>query len=731
MKAKLKMFSDGKCSTAKSKLTERGDVWLKQKALTIVLLFLMSTALVIMPVSMVSGQGGLYIYQVTKREGYTPITSANVGEAVTLIGTLYTSNSSYKVYFDNTLVDSNQSSGYYVSSNFTIPEVPSGNYTLTLVDVAIDYNTTSYLVVNTAYIAEAVVPEFPALLQEGNSVVLNVAITGGEPNTSHTANITVMLPAPLATNFTQLVSLTTGSSGTARTQLTFPATSFQPSGSTTIYAGLYTAYFNMTEGLGQSQFSIGITNANQYHKQDTVKIRAVGYQPSQTATLKILNPSGTSVLSETVTASNQGVITKDWTIPSTATVGQYNVTITPQTNPKAVPDSQNFTVPGYKITINALNLAGEFVPYLDFEAIDQASNIITSGSSGYYGSALLNLDKGDHTINAYWDGVKVGEIAVSIAGDATYNITCKLTNLKITVQDKNGVAIPSADLSMTYQYVTSTGATQTGNASGKTDLSGTYLFDSALSGINYVVSASKYGTVFNAGNNTINNLPAQPNYQAVIICPEETLNLKTLDYNSAVLPNAHIELIEQESGLFYSATTDSNGAASVQMTFGQYKMRIYTADRILLNETTINVLSNTQSQVRCVLYNLEVSVKVVDYFGNPISNVNVQLSRPSMSTRSATTQGDGTVTFSNVIGGNIEVTVYPSGNEGGYVAKNLYVDSPTAVQIQMANYVALGPLLMGTSVLATLLIVLTVVVLAIVLEVFRRKGFKLLRKREK
>ena len=706
---------------------------LKQKALTIALLFLMSTALVMMPVSMVSGQGGLYIYQITTHKNYSaPITSANVGEAVNLVGTLYTANSSYKVFFGDTLVDSNQSSGYYVSSNFTIPEVPSGNYTLTLEDVAIEYNTTSSLVVNTAYVVKAVVPDSPALLQEGDDVILNVAITGGQPNTSHTANITVMLPPPLATNFTQLVSLSVGSSGTARTQITFPSASFQPSDSTTIYAGLYTAYFNMTEGLGQSQFSIGITDANQYHKQDTVKIRAVGYQPSQTATLTILNPAGNNVLNETVTASNQGVITKDWTIPSTAPLGQYNVTITPQTNPKAVPDSQLFTIPGYPITINTLNLAGDFVPYLAIEALDQASNTLTNGTSGYYGSALLNLEKGNHTITAYWNDVRVGEIKVSITGSTTYNITCQLTNLKITVQDKNGITIPSADLNLTYQYVTTkTGAPQTGSVSGQTDLSGTYSFNSTLSGITYVISASKYGAVFNAGNNTINNLPAQPTYLAAIICPEETLSLKTIDYHSAVLPNARIELIEQESGIFYSVSTDSNGAVSVQVTFGQYRLRVYTAENILLNETLLKVVSNTQSQIRCVLYNLEVSVKVVDYFGNPISNVNVQLSRPSMSIRSATTQGDGTATFSNVIGGNMEITAYPSVNEGAYSAKNLYVDSPTAVQIQMANYVALGPLLIGTSALVTLLIVLIVVLLVIAIEVFRRTGFKLLRKSEK
>lgn len=705
---------------------------MKQKALTLALIVLTCTALVIIPFSPVSGQLGLNILQITKPGDYTAITSANVGDAVNLVGTINTVSGSYNLYFGDKLVDSNQSSGYYVNSNFTIPALPSGSYVLSLEDVALGINTTSSFTVNTAYLVKAVVPDSPGLLQQGADVVLDVAVTGGQPDTSYTAEVTVMLPSPLSAQFTQLVSLTTDSSGTGRTPITFPSASFQPSGSTTIYTGTYGTYFNSSASLGEDKFFIGITDASQYHKQDTVAIRAVGYQPSQTATLTIQNAAGDTVVSKTVTASDQGIITASWAIPSSAKVGQYNVTITPQNNPKEIPDSQLFTIPGYAITVKTLNLAGEAAPYLALEAVDHESNAVTEGTSGYYGSTLLNLETGNHTITAYWDGAKVGEIEVSITGAATYEITCQLTNLKIMVQDKNGVAIPFTDLTLTYQYVeTKTGITQTGNASGQTDLSGVYSFNSTLSGITYVVSASKYDVVFNAGNTTINNLPAQPTYQAVIICPEETLSLKTVDYHSAVLTNARVELIEQDSGIFYSVTTDNNGATSLQVTFGKYKARVFTADNILLNETTINVLGTTQSQIRCVLYNLEVSVKVVDYFGNPISNVNIQLNRPSMSTRSATTQSDGTATFSNVIGGNVQITAYLSGSETAYAAKNLYVDSPIAVQIQMANYVALGPLLIGTSALTTLLIVLIVALLVIILEIFRRTGFKLLHKREK
>jgi hypothetical protein len=198
----------------------------------------------------------------------------------------------------------------------------------------------------------------------------------------------------------------------------------------------------------------------------------------------------------------------------------------------------------------------------------------------------------------------------------------------------------------------------------------------------------------------------------------------------AVLPNVRIELIEQASGIFYSTTTNDAGTGSVEVTFGQYRMRVFTADNILLNETVINVLRDTNSQIHCILYNLDVSVKVVDYFGNPISNVQVQLSRPGMNVKSNTTQSDGIATFNNVIGGDIKVIAYPAGNENSYVARNLQVDSPTVVQLQMANFVVLGGMLVGTSALAAVIIVLVAVLVFFAAELYKRKGFRLRRKSE-
>lgn len=375
-------------------------------------------------------------------------------------------------------------------------------------------------------------------------------------------------------------------------------------------------------------------------------------------------------------------------------------------------------------------MAGEPVPNIAIEALDQASNATYNGTTGTAGIASISIEDGNYTVDAYWNDVNVAETQISVSGNSTYDIQCSLTDLIVSVQGKNGALIPFVNLNFNFQYTTRTGTVQPDVLSAQTDILGVYVVNSTLPRISYVVEASKYDVLFNVGNNTVSNLPAQPTFQAVIICPDETLSLKTLDSNLAALPNVRVELVEQAGGIFYSVSTDNAGSATAQVTFGQYKLQVYTADNIPLNETVVNVLSNTQTQIICSLYNLRVTVKVVDYFGNPISNANVDLSRSGVSTQSVTTQGDGTATFNNIIGGSIEITAYPSGSPNSFVAANVQVTAPTTVQITMGKYVMVGPFLMETTLLVALIIILVAVVLFLVIELYKWKGFKLRRKAE-
>jgi hypothetical protein len=681
----------------------------------------MSVSFLLMPITIVLGQLGVNILLVSPQE------EGSVGQSVNLQATIETQNGAYEIWFGSKLVASNSSEGYYVNTNFTIPEVSGGAYTIILRDVTQRVNATYPFTVSVTYNIQAIEPSPPAQLQEGSSIVLNITFTGVQSGTTYYANVTVEPPAPFNTSYSRVVELSVPSqAAVATTQVTYPDTAFQPEGAITNYTGSYQLYLNKTQQLATNQFFVGFTDSSQYHRGQSVAIRAIGYQPGENSTISIkYEKTGDLLHSETVTASSGGIITSNWTVPSDALIGDYNITITPENTVKLVPDSQLFSVPGYPVKIRTLNLAGETVSQIVVEALDHATDAVYNGTSGVDGIATVNLESGNHTLSAFWNGVQVATKNVTVTGENAFDLTCELTNLKITVQNKNGNLIPFVNLDVTYQYVTTReGSSKTGHASGQTDLLGTFTFKSLLPEISYTINASIYGVVFNIGNNTFSGLPVQPISEVTILCPSKTLTLTITDYNGAAIPNARIELFEVTSGLFHGAVTDTAGTVTLEVTFGKYRLRIYTDTNILLNETVIEVFSDTQSKIRCSLYNIQVSVTVVDYFEQPIPNVDVMLHGPGIGTRSATTQTDGTTTFSNVIGGSMQVVAYPAGMENSYEAVNLQIEEPTTVKIQMSKFILIGPFLIETSVLVTFIIFLLVIILFVSMEVYRKKRAK-------
>ena len=692
---------------------------MKERAVVFTLLISLSVSFLFMPLSMVTGQLGVNIYQVNPEE------SGVVGQTVNVQGTIDNSNGPYQVWFGETLVASNRSEGYYVNANFTVPQFPAGTYTITLRDFLENVNATYDFSIKLAYYIEAAAPSQPELLQEGDEVVLNVTISGVESGTTHQANVTVELPAPLSTSYSTIVELSASDQKTvANAMVNYPAAAFQPEGSLTDYTGSYKAYFNETESLADTQFFVGFTNSSQYHRGQTVAIRAIGYQPDENATISIENAkTSAEVYSERVTVSSEGVIISSWTVPSDAVIGDFNVTITSDNTAKLIPDSQLFSVSGYTVNVRTLNLAGEVVPQIAVEALDQATDTTYSATTGYDGVASLKLETGNHTLSVFWNGVKVGEMNISITGAGSFDLQCKLTNLKITVINENGNLLPFVNLAVTYKYAKTDGPSETGSASGQTGLSGTYNLTSVLPGISYIVNASLYGIVFNAENKTVSSLPVQAVSEVTIICPSQTLTLKITDYNMAAIPNARIELVEVTSGLFEAAALDASGTVTVEVTFGKYRLRVYKDD-ILLNSTIIEVFSDSEQEIRCSLYNIQVSVKVVDYFNQPIPNMNVVLNGPSTETWSSTTQSNGAVTFNNVIGGDMQVITYPQGVENSYEAVSLRVEEPTTIDVRLAKYVLIGPFLVETSALATIIVILLAILLFVSIEVYRRKRAK-------
>jgi hypothetical protein len=656
---------------------------------------------------------GVSIIQLSPNTG-----TGTVGSHVTLQGTIYQSNGSYQVILGKVVVDSGKAQGYYVNSNFTVPELPSGSYSLILRDFSVNVNASQSFSVSTAYL----INPSQTSIQEGASVSLTVSVTGGQTGISYGANVAVVFPSSFGSTFTKTVSLgTPNNKGTASATVTFPDSSFSPSGSLTDYAGTYTIYFNQSQSLAQNTFRVGFIDRSIYHRGESVTIRATGYQPNTAATLTVISVSSGSTLdTASVTSSAEGIISTSWVVSSSADVGDYTIKLSAQTNSKTLQDAENFTVTGYAINIRTTNLAGQIVPVVSLQARDATSGTVHNAASDSNGVANLRLEKGTSTITALWNGANVGETNITVSGDGTFTISCQLINLKITVKNTAGTVMPFVNLNITYQYQSSSG-TKTGNSAGQTDVSGSYTLTSTLATASYTIDASVYGQIFNAGNNTVSNLPTNATAQVFIIAPSETLTLNVVGYNQEAISDARIELVELSNGLFYSATTNANGAATTQATFGMYRARIYK-DNILVNETNLEIFSTSQQQIHCTLFGIQLTVTVVDFFGTPISNVNVTLN--GLERVSAQTQSNGKATFNDIIGGNMQIIAQASGIKDAYQAVTLTVNQPDALQVKIEKYVAIGPLLIQASLLISILIVLAAVIGLLLVEVYWQRRTK-------
>jgi len=638
--------------------------------------------------------------------------SAPAGATVTIQGTIASVNASYQVIFGRDVVASGKSDGYYVNANFTVPEYSAGIYVLKLQDVVQNINSTgTQFSISIGY----TVATDPLSVQEGDSIVINAAVTGGQPGVNYAANIAVMSPS--GTTYTAIVELGTPNvRGTTRGQVTFPS-SFSPSDASTTYAGTYYVRFNDT--LARYQFSVSILDATSYHRGQTLTIHAIGYQPNQAASITFT--SGSAVIdTKQVAASADGIISATWVVSDNAPIGDCTVKITPDGAQKLAVDQQTFKVEGYTVQVQARNLSGQTVPTVTIQASDDQSGTVTTATTDTDGLAFFKLERGSYGLTALVNNIVVGLTNITVTGDGSFTLTCQLTDTTINVKNTDGIGMPYVDLEIKFSFQGS-GNNRSGNLTGKTNAQGAYVLASTLAGATYTVDASVHGKVFNRFNNTFSNLPNIAHPQVTIICPAENLTLGVTGYNHEAIPDARIELVELSNGLFYSATTATSGNAKTQVTFGIYRVRVYEGNA-LINETTLEVFSETQKQIQCTLYGIQLTVSVVDLFGSPIPNAKVTLN--GATSISATTMGNGIATFDNIIGGNMQILTQAPGSQDASQSITVTINQPARVQVKIDKYISLGGMLVGASTLITVIIVLIAIVLFALVEVYLRRRTK-------
>jgi hypothetical protein len=657
--------------------------------------------------------------------------SGTVGTEVEVNGTIDTLDGNYTIRWNETLnVTTGYATGYNVTTSFVIPQTigaPSGRDVLIeLIDNTVNSVVNTTFTLYTKHNIEAVVPSPPSQLQEGRITDILVSVTGGEANTVYSANITVTDPSG-AVYYNDTLKLTnTTNTGYGEGNIAYPA-NFSL-GANTDYVGLYTIAFNET--LATENFTVGLTDRLEYGRTETevvsVHIRGAGYDPEELVSVN-LTIAGVPVAGypELTLADAQGVVTYSWKIPKDAQLGRYTVTLANETGVqiKPVPDIQDFAVTEVTVYSQTQNKYASKEPLTGVSVgAYLGGTYVTSGITNETGWTDLKVSYGNYTFKAFWKNVEVGSINYTVLENATLPpLECELAHLAVTIKDEAGFPLPFINVTLT--------SNKTGVLQFETNNAGT-IRTNTFTNVSYTIQAWRYDNLFDTSQ--IANLTITRWIN--ITCPTYALIVNVLDSKGIPLKNVEVKVYEWSSGVtepVQSETTDDLGSAVFHLTFGRYKVWVYNEDHtIVLNKTVVDL---TEDQlffvVTCRIFNVDLSVIVKDYFGQPISNAVVEVKRDNGSIFSPKTVSKGTYSFYNLTGGDCQISVSVMGTVSE--TRTLYLDEAKVVVFKLEEFVVVGGFLLEVTQLIAYVSLGIVIVLFALALIYRRLRLRKIPEEEK
>jgi len=573
----------------------------------------------------------------------------------------------------------------------------------------------------------------PARIQEGLDTNITVGVQEASVNATYTLKVNVT--APTGYSYVTKVSVTTNENGFG-TNLTKFWSDFAASANTS-YVGLYKIYVNET--LATSNFTVGLTDKLRYLRSESVNIRGAGFKANETVQIN-LKFSGGSVTGfpKNMTASPSGVVIDYWVIPADAPLGVYTLTLANATTGgtvKSPPDVQDFTIEGI-CEIQTLNLANQTVANVIIEAYNSKTGGFLNLRQGTNGTGWVRftLATGNYTFKAFWRSVEVGVKNISVTGNIMLPFKVDLSNIKLTVIDETSTPLPFINLSLEYNYTTRAGTTFPEKESFTTNFTGSGQIRNVFTNISYIIEARRYGFLFNT--TSIKSLPAISWNNITIIAPTYTMFVRMLDSKDAPAVGLKVSAYEWTSGIsepLQQAQTDSNGNVTFSLTVGRYRLRV-DQDITFVNDFTVDLVQNPSFLVvRMDVYNVDLRVLVIDYFGQPIPNVSVELQRKNDSgyemIQTKTTGSNGIASFNSIIGGNSRVYVSVAGRPGEI--QYLYLVGPTEdAMFKMDGYIAVAGYALETSQFVTMVILLILIIAFIVASTYKRLRALLQRRRQ-
>jgi hypothetical protein len=390
---------------------------------------------------------------------------------------------------------------------------------------------------------------------------------------------------------------------------------------------------------------------------------------------------------------------------------------TPGTH-KPINDTQQFVVekPIFTVQVKAENLNNEPVSQILIDAHNETA-MVERKTANATGVATFLLEMDNYTFKALLNSVEVGVIYNSSiienkTGNKALTLTCQLTNIKMLVIDSAGNPMPFISLAANHTYATEP-------LSFTTNYTGIWNLRSTFTNISYEIEASRFGHIFN--QTYIERMPIAPWFNITITLPTHTASIHVADSKNDAAEGVKVEAFEWTMGVGQpdqSSTTNSDGDVSFILTFGKYRIRVYKGD-ILLNETTIDLIQNQSFTLHLAILNVDLEVAAIDYFGQPIPNALVKIEqRITTESMEDNTGPDGSVTFSNILGGDSRISIYIRGQLGE--TRELYLANSKQVVLHLNRYIVIAGYALETSQFVTIISIALLIVAFILGLTYKR-----------
>ena len=384
-----------------------------------------------------------------------------------------------------------------------------------------------------------------------------------------------------------------------------------------------------------------------------------------------------------------------------------------------------------------------------YNATESPRTLIDVGETDEDGRIAFTLINNTYyEFEAFWELAYVGTLPRRlITSDVTIdNFNCSLASLKLAVTNEANIPLPLTELNVTYShfavvggyitigdelhsYYTIGNETTSNQASFVTDQTGTTALSNILVNANYTIEARRYGFLFNKTViSDLSSLLKEGWVNVTFVAPTHALTVNVRDSTNTPIPLAQVEVHEFNRQLpAESGTTDNSGNTRFSLTIGKYQIQTYYQDpelkrTILLNDTVVDVFEDRSFIIQCMIFPISPSVKILDYFGQPIPNVTVEVERrfdaewvkiePTRNTGS-----NGVAPLPNV-GGDYRISIYTSG--GISQTRTISIDRTEQVVFKLDGWTLMGGYLIATSQLAATILLSLLVISLVLIFLYKR-----------